>query len=171
MNQFDALIGFMNAAVAIAGFTGIIALIDRRAAHTSHEVASFRIRGLLGASLCVLFLSGIPIFLTAFKVPDDITWRISCVALALVGSGYAAMALRTKSRLSGAALEGLITAHFYGLTAAGVALVSIASIAALGIIPSMPVFLVGIWWLLFVAAQAFFRLIMMLDESLKHSDS
>lgn len=32
MNEFELLIGFMNAAVAVAGFTGIIALIDRRPA-------------------------------------------------------------------------------------------------------------------------------------------
>lgn len=53
---------------------------------------------------------------------------------------------------------------------AGGCALGLALIAAIfGAVPAMPLYLVGGWWFLFIEAQIFYRLITMLDESLKGS--
>ena len=43
-NDISVLLGFLAAAIALAGFAGIVTSIDRGAAVASNEVISFRVR-------------------------------------------------------------------------------------------------------------------------------
>ena len=97
MNEFEVLLGFLNAAVAFAGFTGVVALIDQRSAHVSRDVVSFRIRTLIASSLCVITLSVMPIFFKSFNLPSNVMWRVGCGIMTTVGAAYLILILRARA--------------------------------------------------------------------------
>ena len=168
MNEFEVLLSFLGAAVAFAGFTGVVALIDRRAAHVSHQVTTFRIKSLISSALCVVVLSVLPIILIAFKLPAGLTWQAGCAAMAVVGVSYLFLISRARSRLTGAQREGLSTGQFNFMTPLG-ALTIVGLIgAAVGRVPAMGMYLLGDFFYLLISATVFLRLVFMLDESAKN---
>ncbi|HXM00756.1 MAG TPA: hypothetical protein VN932_12565 [Rhizomicrobium sp.] len=165
MSGPDLLIAFMSIAVAFAGFTGVVALIDRRAAHVSRHVVSFRVRFLIIAVNVVLVLGALPLLLVAFGVPEELAWRISCGALALGGAGYLFGMIRMRSRLTPEQLEGLSAAQFNAIVPPGVLCVVAALVAAAGFIPVHGTYLLGVFYFLMGIASLFLRLVFMLDDS------
>ncbi len=168
MNEFEVLLSFLGAAVAFAGFTGVVSLIDRRAAHVSHQVTTFRIKSLISSALCVIVLSVLPIFLIAFKMPPPLAWRAGCAAMSVVGLAYLFLISRARSRLTGEQKEGLSTAQFNFMTPLGALTILGLIGAAFGQIPAMPMYLVGDFFFLLISATVFLRLVFMLDESAKN---
>ena len=158
----------MNAAVAFAGFTGVVALIDQRSAHVSRDVVSFRIRTLIASALCVITLSVTPIFLKAFNLPAHAVWRVGCGIMTIVGAAYLILILRARGRLTGAAKEGLNTSQFNFMTPLGAITVAGLAGAAAGYIPGIGMYLVGDFFFLLISATVFLRLVLMLDESTRN---
>jgi hypothetical protein len=60
-NDVAVLMGSLAAAIALAGFAGIVTSIDRRAAVASNEVISFRVRNLVTSAVASVFLSLLPV--------------------------------------------------------------------------------------------------------------
>ncbi|HEX4336189.1 MAG TPA: hypothetical protein VH062_09765 [Polyangiaceae bacterium] len=56
-NDTAVLLGFLAAAIALAGFAGIVTSIDRGAAVASNEVISFRVRNLVTSAVASVLLS------------------------------------------------------------------------------------------------------------------
>lgn len=170
MNPFDLLVAFLGIAVAFGGFTGVVALIDRKAAHVSAHVVSFRVRFLIIAVNVVIALVALPFLLTAFQISEPIVWRISCAAFVVVGTGYVLGMISARSSLTGKQLEGLSTAQFNLLVPIGLLSVLVAAIAVAGIIPAMAAYLVGVFAFIMGIASLFLRLVLMLDDSWRNRD-
>lgn len=170
MDAYNLLIAFLSVAVAFGGFTGVVALIDRKAAHVSQHVVSFRVRFLIVAVNIVIFLTVLPFVFAAFHVPDDWSWRISCAFLALAGTAYISGMVWSRSRLTGPQLEGLSTAQFNILIPAGAVCIGLAMVAAAGMIPALGAYLIGVCFFIIGIASLFLRLVLMLDESWRNRD-
>jgi hypothetical protein len=167
MNPFD-LLAFLGIAVAFGGLTGVVALIDRKAAHVSAHVVSFRVRFLIIAVNVVIALVALPFVLTAFYVSEPLVWRVSCGVLVVAGTAYVLGMISTRSKLTGKQLEGLSATQFNLLVPLGLLSVVVAAIAAAGLIPAMAAyrvlaFIMGI-------ASLFLRLVLMLDDSWRNRD-
>src|ERR1700759_915421 len=67
-NDIAVLLGFLAAAVALAGFAGIVTSIDRGAAVASNEVISFRVRNLVTSAVLSVLLSLQPVLLEALEL-------------------------------------------------------------------------------------------------------
>lgn len=170
MNEFEVLLSFLSAAVAFAGFTGVVALIDQRAAHVSRAVVSFRVRSLIASALCVMVLSVTPIFFRAFNVRLDVFWRISCGIMTFVGAAYLILIFRARGRLTGAAKQGLSTAQFNFMTPLGAITIGGLAAATAGFIPAVGMYLVGDFFFLLISATVFLRLVLSLDVSTKKDE-
>jgi hypothetical protein len=170
MDPFDLLIAFLGIAVTFAGFTGVVALIDRKAAHVSAHVVSFRVRFLIIAVNAVIALATLPFLLTAFSLPGPLVWRVSCGVLVVVGMAYVLGMISARSKLIGKQLEGLSTAQFNLLVPLGLLSVLLAGTAAVGLIPAMASYLVGVFAFIMGIASLFLRLVLMLDESWRNRD-
>lgn len=170
MNPFDLLVAFLGIAVAFGGFTGVVALIDRKAAHVSAHVVSFRVRFLIIAVNVVIALVALPFLLTAFSVSEALVWRISCGAFVVVGTAYVLGMISTRSKLTGKQLEGLSATQFNLLVPLGLLSVLVAATAAAGFIPAMGAYLIGVLAFIMGIASLFLRLVLMLDESWRNRD-
>ncbi|MEA2746064.1 MAG: hypothetical protein QOI41_207, partial [Myxococcales bacterium] len=82
-NDIAVLLGFLAAAVALAGFAGIVTSIDRGAAIASNEVISFRVRNLVTSAVASVFLSLLPVLLEALELFQSHLWQRCCVVSAI----------------------------------------------------------------------------------------
>src|SRR5580692_12230659 len=82
-NDIAVLLGFLAAAIALAGFAGIVTSIDRGAAVASNEVISFRVRNLVTSSVLSVLLSLLPVLLEGLELFHSSLWQRCCVVAAL----------------------------------------------------------------------------------------
>lgn len=170
MNVFDLLIAFLSIAVAFAGFTGVVSLIDRKAARVSVHIVSYRVRALNVAVLIVISLSILPFLLTAFELADALVWRICCAYFAIVGVIYLFWIIWVRTALRGEQLEGWSNTQFNIHVPSGLLSVAAAIFGAGGVWPAMGVYLVGLFLFTMGIASLFFRLVLMLDDSKRNRD-
>lgn len=168
MNPFDLLIVFLSIAVAFAGFAGIVSLIDRRAAHVSPHVVSFRVRSLIQGVLLVMVQSVLPFILVGFDTPLTLTWRLGCAFLALSGFGLFVVAIRERRKLSGELGEGFSALQWNLVVVLGVLATAGSIAAAAGQVPPVGTYLVVVFFYLMGNATLFMRLVQMLDESVRN---
>src|SRR6478672_7714045 len=101
MRSAELLFTLMQVAVALAGFTGVITLIDRGAAEVSDELVSLRVRRLVIAALLVIVLVATPFLAILFGLPKDLVWRWGClVEAAFIAAFLVDLELRVR-RLTG----------------------------------------------------------------------
>jgi len=74
--QADTLHTFAEVGVGIAGFAGIVAVVDRRVGRRAENAAD-PLAVLLIASLGVVLFAFIPEWVASANVPTDIVWRAS----------------------------------------------------------------------------------------------
>jgi hypothetical protein len=170
MNVFDLLIAFLSIAVAFAGFTGVVSLIDRKAARVSIHIVSYRVRALNVAVLIMISLSILPFLLTAFAIHPLLVWRICCAYFSIVGVIYIIGIVWVRSKLRGEQLEGWSTVQFYLLVPPGLLCVVAGIFAAGGTIPAIGTYLTGLFFFTMGIASLFFRLVLMLDDSKRNRD-
>ncbi|MCH7600462.1 MAG: hypothetical protein IH973_11955 [Myxococcales bacterium] len=72
----DTLSILVEAAVAIAGFSGVVVVFGRRATEEWSDLEMIRIRNLLATSFAVLFLSLVTLLLLHAGVAPETTWVI-----------------------------------------------------------------------------------------------
>jgi hypothetical protein len=169
VKELELLNAFLGVAVAFAGFAGVVALIDRRAAHVSHEVVSFRVRNLIVCVVIVMMLSVLPDVLLAFKFDPQRTWRIGCGAVAVLGVGYIFSVVRGRARLTGDLAQGLNTTQFNIMVPLGGIIILGVIVGAAGLVEASGMYLVGVFYFLLAIASYFHRLVMMLDEGARNS--
>jgi hypothetical protein len=166
MSEFDVLLTFMNLAVAFAGFTGVVTMIDRGAARVSRDVVSFRVRYLVFGAIVVLGLCTLPPILTAYNVSPEAVWRIACAVAAVIMGLFLAGLVRARVRLANQ--EGLSRVQFNTTLPAGILAVLALAAAAAGLIPAVGTYLVGVFYMIAAIALLFMRLVLMLDESIRN---
>jgi hypothetical protein len=166
----DLLLAFLAAAVALAGFTGIVALIDRGAAQVSLELASFRLRFLIVTALSTIVLSAAPLLANALLGESQSLWRAACgvQAIFVVAFMFRTFALRRTFR--GEAARGIRLGQFYAMTAVGAAALAILLAGAFAYLPAPASYAIGVFWFLLMVVVFFMRLVFMLDESLRNAE-
>ena len=99
MEEGETLRTLAEVAVALAGFTGIVAVLGRRAGGEWTPLELLRMRMLLETSLGVLFLSLLPIVVQPLRPSEESLWRISNGLQALLHLGGVLLLYRRVSDL------------------------------------------------------------------------
>lgn len=150
----SALGSAIEVAIAIAGFSGIVAAVGRRGAGEWTESDQLRLRILLTASGASLGFAFLPFLLTD-ALPAALVWRIASGLMA----GY--LAAISALRFRQATLGGITRA--IGMSAPGLFLQAcmISLLAANAIwLASSSVYILGVLWVLFVGFMAFVTLLL-----------
>src|SRR5450755_3223448 len=100
-NDIAVLLGFLAAAVALAGFAGIVTSIDRGAAVASNEVISFRVSYLVTSAVTSVFLSLLPVLLDALELFLSSLWQRCCVVSAITIGALLFSLVLARMRMSG----------------------------------------------------------------------
>lgn len=80
----DVLLTVAEVAVAFAGFASLSAIIANQFAGERLEVATGRLRILLGSSLTTIAVAFIPIVLIAFGISEDRVWQLSSILVLVI---------------------------------------------------------------------------------------
>ena len=169
MPTSDLLLTFLAVSVTFAGFTGIVALIDRRAAHVSQNVVAWRVRNLNIAVLLVMFLCSLPFVLAGYGLPPETNMRFACGTAFVVGGLYIIALFRGRSELRKQSVEGFSNIQFNVLIGMGLLVITALLTGALGWIRPEGTFLVGVFAFVVAVASFFVRLVLMLDESIRNT--
>src|ERR1700722_17097863 len=106
-NETAVLLGFLAAAIALAGFAGIVTSIDRGAAVASNEVISFRVRNLVTSAVAAVFLSLLPVLLEALELFQSSLWQRCCVVSAICIGALLLSLVSSRLRMRGGKDAGL----------------------------------------------------------------
>ncbi|HLJ52120.1 MAG TPA: hypothetical protein VKT24_01970 [Rhizomicrobium sp.] len=166
----DLLLAFLAAAVALAGFSGIVALIDRGAAQVSLELASFRLRFLILTALSTIVLSVTPLLAIALLGESQTLWRVACGLQAIWGVSYMVRTMMLRRTFRGEAARGIRVGQFYAMTAVGALAQAILLAGVFAYLPAPASYAAGVFWFLLMVAVFFMRLVFMLDESLRNAE-
>lgn len=164
----DLLLAFMAAAIALAGFAGIVALIDRGAARVAPELASFRVRWLVYSAMWVVILSIAPLLAILSNAPRGV-WQYGCIVEAAILLIFMIVTMYNVRRfMRGRAL---------GIRMAGAYLMWLLSLGALawlvaggaGVVSASGAYAGGVFWFLLSSLQNFMRLVFSLDEGWRNA--
>jgi len=95
----ETLIVLVEAAVAIAGFSGVVIVFGRRATGEWSRIEHARIRNLLLAALSVLFLSLLTLVLLHAGTAPATTWRIGSGMWSLIAIQRLVVTIRNYARI------------------------------------------------------------------------
>ncbi len=168
-NDIAVLLGFLAAAIALAGFAGIVTSIDRGAAVASNEVISFRVTNLVTSALASAFLAMLPIVVDALELSPSRLWeRCSVVSAVTVGALLVSlMAARLKMR--GGADAGLSRPLFAVNIALGVLSFGVLVAGVSGAVAARGGYFSGLFYLLYLMCTLFHRMVAMADAAAKHA--
>lgn len=162
MEESETLRTLAEVAVALTGFTGIVAILGRRAGGEWSPLELLRLRMLLETSLGVVFLSLIPVLLLTLRISQGSLWRVSNALQGLIHLGGAIVLFLRVSRLEPSQWtpeERWLTVLFAPLS---LLIVAGQGAAALGLLPDHGpfVYLLGLIYLLALAALHFVLLLL-----------
>lgn len=156
MTTSGALATIAQVAITLLGFTGVVAVLGRRArgVWTGLEIATFRT--LLEASATALFASFLPGVLTLAMASDLAPWRIANLVL---GAVHLAFFIAFFWRIRGFATSPTLVQKL--LTPTGPLIIGAHFLTAAGIIPGAElIFLLGLLQQLFVGIETFVVLLL-----------
>lgn len=161
MEAFETLRSLSEVAVALTGFTGIVAVLGRRAGGQWGPLEWLRLRMLLETSLAVVFLSLIPILIGQLAGVRPAVWRVGNGFQALLHvAGIAILFLRFR-KLEASQIPAEERWLTVALVPASVGIIAFQTSAALGALPQYGFFLylLGLIYLLGLAALHFVLLL------------
>jgi len=161
MEENETLRTLAEVAVALTGFTGIVAVLGHRAGGEWTPLELLRLRMLLETSLAVLFLSLLPIVFQEVSQSEETLWRISNGLQVLVHLGGVLVLYFRVSRLEPSQwppVERRLTAALLPLS---IAIIAAQVATSIGILASHGYFLylLGLVYLLALAALHFVLLL------------
>lgn len=163
-NDIAVLMSIMGAAVALAGFAGIVTSIDRSTVGASSAVITFRLRNLIVSAIAAIFLAMLPILLDGFEIASGSFWQLAgmigaiVVAAQVIGAFVGRFLIRGHDR-------GLSRTVFVSNMSLGSAAVATQIAGAAGFVPARGAYLIGLVFLLYVMATLFYRMMHMADEA------
>jgi hypothetical protein len=164
-NDVAMLLGFLAAAIALAGFAGIVTSIDRGAAVASNEVISFRARNLVTSAVTLAFLSPLPILLEALELSPSRLWPRCCIAAA-VGIGARLFALvSARLRMRNGKDAGLSHSLFAVNITLGALASAVLVAGAAGAVAARGAYFTGLFYLLYLMCTLFHRIVAMADAA------
>jgi hypothetical protein len=147
--------------IALAGFTGIVSVLGRRARGDWTPVELARMRLLLEASLGVVFFAFIPVLLKRAVASPDIVWRTCNVFLAVFQMSVVLHFFRRALLKGPSTLLPAERRVIYPLGAAGLAVTVAQLFAGAGLVAEASVtYLLGLIWLLLIASLTFVYLLL-----------
>jgi uncharacterized membrane protein len=163
------LLGFLAAAIAMAGFAGIVTSIDRGAAVASNEVISFRVRNLVTSAVALVFLSLLPVLLNALELFRSSLWQRCGVVAAIVIGALLLSLLSGRLRMRDGKDAGLSRSLFAtNLTLGALAFVVLVA-GACGAIVGRGAYFTGLAYLLYLVCTLFHRMVAMADAAASHA--
>ena len=171
-NDIAILLGFLAAAIALAGFAGIVTSIDRRVAGASSSVISYRVRNLVFAALSSVFLAIVPILLDTLEVVPVTRWQFACMIAAMASGGQVIAAfLGRMAMLAGDGDAGFSRPLFVVNMTLGVITILVAALGAAGFAAPRGAYYLTLAFLLYVTCTLFYRIVHMADEAARASRS
>jgi hypothetical protein len=167
-NDIAVLLGFLAAAIALAGFAGIVTSIDRGAAVASNEVISFRARNLVTSAVTLVLLSLLPVLVEALELFQYSLWQRCCVVSA-IGIGarlYSLLSARLRMRGKDA---GLSRPLFAANVTLGALAVGVLVTGASGAVAGRGAYFMGLFYLLYLMCTLFHRMVVMADLAASHA--
>jgi len=166
----DLLLAFLAAAVALAGFSGIVALIDRGAAQVSPELASFRLRSLILTALATIVMSTAPLLAITLLGDSQTLRRVACGLQVICSVAFTVRGILLQRTFRGDAARGIRLGQFYATTAVGAVAMAILLAGVVNYLPAPASYATGVFYFLLIVAVFFMRLVFMLDESLRNAE-
>lgn len=163
-NDVAVLLGFLAAAIALAGFAGIVTSIDRRSVPATSEVISFRVNALTLAAVFSMLLALLPIVFEALDLAPRTLWQLACVFNAAVIALISISVVISRQRMTGVD-QGFSQPIFVASMALGWAAVVAAIMGAGGAIPARGAYYLGELFLLYQMFMLFYRMLLMADEA------
>lgn len=168
MNIPELLLAFLAADVALLGFAGIVALIDRKAAGISHDIASFRVRNLVVFGLYAMVLAVVPL-LAIMLGGSTIVWRIACVVQAMLIFYLIVRVILLRRSFTGERARGINLSVYYYFIGTGLPMIALLGAGAAAYLPPAAVYTTGVFWFLFNVALLFMRLVFTLDDAVRNA--
>ena len=164
MQDSDLLQTIAEIAIALTGFTGVVAVLGERARGKWRAVDLFRFNNLLTTSIAALFLAFVPILIHKLGAPELTAWRLSsglAAAYILVvfarGRSIRQLPQDQQVEIQRPVLGALFVIH------AAVFLLLVANALGVAYSGESAPFLVALVWLLAFAAFQFVRLLLLLQ--------
>jgi hypothetical protein len=168
-NDVAVLLGFLAAAIALAGFAGIVTSIDRGAAVASNEVISFRARNLVTSAVTLVLLSLLPVLLEALELFPASLWR-RCGVVAALGIGARLFSLvAARLGMRGGKDAGLSHSLFAVNITLGALAFGVLVAGASGAVPGRGAYFTGLFYLLYLMCTLFHRMVAMADDAASHT--
>jgi hypothetical protein len=168
-NDTAVLLGFLAAAIALAGFAGIVTSIDRGAAVASNEVISFRVRNLVTSAVASVSLSLLPVLLDALELFPSSLWRRCCVVSA-IGIGALLLSLvSARLGMRGGKDAGLSRSLFATNMTLGALAFAVLVTGASGAVAGRGAYFTGLFYLLYLMCTLFHRMVAMADAAAGHA--
>ncbi len=145
--------------VALAGFTGVVAVLGHRRKHDWTAEERLQLRTLVETSLTALFASFAPSVLYLIVTSEPAVWRSANLFLgALHLANLVAFLRRTK--------EAKPTTSQIGLLVVGIVIILAHFLASAGVLPwYILIFVIGLLQQVFIAALNFVLLLFPIDDS------
>jgi hypothetical protein len=160
LEAFETLLTLAEVSLGLAGFAGIIVVFGRGPG-VFPPADSLRLAALVGASLGTLFLSLIPVALSAVGVPEPELWQwSSAIMVALIVPGHVIGALHIR-RIAAEMFE-VTPVYLLGIGAClllGNLIAQICNTLGVAWLPSFGVYLFGLIGYLAFAATQFARML------------
>ena len=164
MEAADFLLTVAEISVAFAGFSGIVAVIGRRAAGEWRTGDVLRFWQMMEVSLLALIFSLVPFGFHYLDLPPSTVWAASSGMLAAASGIQALRSVARTMRALGSdeSLSFLFSAFFFLI---GLVVIAVLILNALGIIFEQAAgpYLIGIFWQLSLACVLFWRLLRFSD--------
>jgi hypothetical protein len=168
-SDIAVLLGFLAAAVALAGFAGIVTSIDRGAAVASNEVISFRVSYLVTSAVASVLLSLLPILLEALEVFQSSLWQRCCVVSAIAIGALLFSLVAARLRMRGGKDAGLSRSLFATNVTLGALAFGVLVTGAFGAIAGRGAYFTGLFYLLYLMCTLFHRMVAMADDAARRA--
>ena len=159
MDAQSVLTTVAEVSIALAGFTGVVAVLGNRRKHSWTPEERLQLRTLVETSLTALFASFAPSVLYLALTSEPAIWRSANLFLgALHLANLVAFLLRTK--------EAKPTSSQKGLLGIGIATILAHILASAGVLPwYVLIFMLGLLQQVFIAALNFVLLLFPVDNT------
>lgn len=159
-NDVAVLLAFFGASLSLAGFSGIITAIDRRAAPVSSEVIVFRLQNLIRNAFILAVSALLPLIFEALEVMPQTLWEFSAMCAAIILSVSLGSALQAFLELAKGGSRGLSIPLGLFLIICGFLAMILDILAAGGLVPARGAYFLTLTQLLMITLTMFYRIIL-----------
>lgn len=164
----DLLLAFMAAAIAIAGFAGIVALIDRGTVRVAPELASFRVRSLVYSAMWAVVLSVAPLLAILSNAPRGV-WQYGCIIEAACLLSFVIATTYNVQRFRRGRAAGIRMPGAYLLLLMAIASLAFLGAGAMGAVSASGAYATGVFWFIVSAFANFMRLVFTLEDGWRNA--